>query len=1347
MRAWLAAAAVILLAAPAGAAAGTQFGAGIASPALGGDPGKLAVGDFNEDGSGDLAVATSYPTAGVDVLLGNGHGGFTKSGPLISGGAPDGIAVGDFNADGHQDLAVTDYNAGTVTVLLGDGRGHFTQAGPPIQVGSHTSQIVAGFFNPGQPEGLAVLESGGIALLDGDGKGGFTADLNSPLTAVASPVALAGDYLGGTGATDLVAAGQDGTVTVLRNSGSGTFTPLTPVPSGVPVGRATPEAITTGDFNGDSLSDVAIGFSDGEVSVLLNTGMGVLSPAPGGAVKANPDGLQITSLAAGDVSGDGATDLVAADYWQGGPGLIYNSVAVLIGDGHGGLSPAPGSPYRTGGIVDAVATGRFIGNGLQVAAADGNTCDGYVVDVLQNQGPNGPSPATGSLADGCRIYASASGSSLSATAGVPFSGNVAHIADSEYSAGYTATITWGDGATSSGTVTAAYPPAFDVSGAHTYAREGTYTITAKVTKTAGTGAGLTMTATSTIAVGPPGYGACSKGDEAGNIRIQGIEVTQGVQTNAFPDDQNGCGLAPGFTGLHPSAAYPSGSEWGADGTVRFVRLVDGRKTVVRVYAAAAPGHGARPPITARLYGYRNGALIASTPVDANPQAPDNGMQAPPLVSGPPTWAERTAATGVFVFTLPSAWTSGNLTLVVEINPSDAVPSVPECAGCGADDVFTLGPIHFTPVRPVFVRSPEVIVQGETIPPPGLVFHGLHSVLPVADGSLRTPTSHYDAVGVESAAEVCNGGDITANLLPQWASQQTYGSGASVNRAEAIYGGDQTTSGSQSDCQAGVTQPGVGWQGGYTAIPLPGNNVYAVSAANRGLTSVSHEFFHSLGLPHAGHNCFNGGEASQSGATWPPEDQGYLQGIGTDVFGFSAATDSYPTIAPPSPDAPIGQQVFDLMSYCIATRTGTTPANLQQQLADWHIWEQIVWISPRTWDALVDRLVLPGAHARDSSRAGTAGAAQHVLRVVALPGSPPVLDAFPGPGTPSPSGSPSGYTLQATGAGGRVIVTVPMSAQTVHREFGPSGLILTAEVPSAGVTALSLTSGGHVIARRTRPASPPRVTLLLPGRRTAARCRPRACTLAVRWRTRGGGSSRAASIDVSTDRGRTWHTVFFGPNRGAFQLPDAMIPASREARVRVRVTDGFDEARAVSATFVSEGSPPEVSILSPVPHQRIAADGSLYLSGTATDDAGRAIARSRLRWYLGSRLLGSGTSISPGGLPAGPERIRLVARDAQGRTTTASVVIGVLAERPQFLVLAVPATASPAARRVPLRVSTLAPATLTVTGGAGVTTRRVAVDRRVQAVVVTVRPGRTPLRLRLRLASGRLQTLLSAVVLR
>lgn len=106
------------------------------------------------------------------------------------------------------------------------------------------------------------------------------------------------------------------------------------------------------------------------------------------------------------------------------------------------------------------------------------------------------------------------GQPVSATEGPGFSGAVASFTNTDHSttpASYAATIDWGDGsATSAGTVTAVSgtPGSFTVSGGHTYAEAGTYTIHVTVaggddptTSASGSGTATVAEATITVSAG------------------------------------------------------------------------------------------------------------------------------------------------------------------------------------------------------------------------------------------------------------------------------------------------------------------------------------------------------------------------------------------------------------------------------------------------------------------------------------------------------------------------------------------------------------------------------------------------------------------------------------------------------------------------------------------------------------------------------------------------------------------------------------------------------------------------------------------------------------------------------
>jgi len=82
-------------------------------------PISMVVGDFNGDGKPDLAVANMYLDNDLNVYLGKGDGTFIQmavSPP--AGDSPGYMASGDFNGDGTTDLAVTNGGNSMVTILL-----------------------------------------------------------------------------------------------------------------------------------------------------------------------------------------------------------------------------------------------------------------------------------------------------------------------------------------------------------------------------------------------------------------------------------------------------------------------------------------------------------------------------------------------------------------------------------------------------------------------------------------------------------------------------------------------------------------------------------------------------------------------------------------------------------------------------------------------------------------------------------------------------------------------------------------------------------------------------------------------------------------------------------------------------------------------------------------------------------------------------------------------------------------------------------------------------------------------------------------------------------------------------
>jgi hypothetical protein len=209
----------------------------------------LAAADLNADGKTDLVTAHGYD---LNVLIGNGTGGFAPRQPYAAGPSPVAVAIADFNGDAKLDLATANGNDNSLSLLLGTGTGIGTPMFTPhmtLRAGTGASGIVAGDFTGDGRADVATADKGAnnvgvrlndlawpaltaptLSVNDVSVVEGHTGTVNATFTvslSAASSQTISVDYF--TTATSSATAGVDyadaaGTLTFAPGQTSQTFT-------------------------------------------------------------------------------------------------------------------------------------------------------------------------------------------------------------------------------------------------------------------------------------------------------------------------------------------------------------------------------------------------------------------------------------------------------------------------------------------------------------------------------------------------------------------------------------------------------------------------------------------------------------------------------------------------------------------------------------------------------------------------------------------------------------------------------------------------------------------------------------------------------------------------------------------------------------------------------------------------------------------------------------------------------------------------------------------------------------------------------------------------------------------
>jgi len=349
-------------------------------------------GDVNGDGHAEVAVSES----GVAGLRGGVHVFYGKSSGLVakaSGRARDdqyfdqdttgvpgrsedsdnfgrATAFGDFNDDGCADLALgvpgENDRVGSVTILYGSRSGLTTTGVEVLGAGSFPS-------GPGT-DARGIGSDLVVADLDDDGVDDLAA------AAVLTPVDGAADA---------------GAVLVFYGTasglGGGSRQPdvLTRATPGVPGSPAVEDffgaPLAAGDFDGNGVSELAVGLSSGTggVQTLQRDSGGYGDPQP--AVIAT----RASALAAGDLNADGRDDLAVGDPDEGclecDEEYGYGSVTVFSGSADGLAGPGTKWTQDSSGVAGTAVPDDGFGYSLAIGPFDGDATDDLAVGTPSDE--------------------------------------------------------------------------------------------------------------------------------------------------------------------------------------------------------------------------------------------------------------------------------------------------------------------------------------------------------------------------------------------------------------------------------------------------------------------------------------------------------------------------------------------------------------------------------------------------------------------------------------------------------------------------------------------------------------------------------------------------------------------------------------------------------------------------------------------------------------------------------------------------------------------------------------------------------------------------------------------------
>ncbi len=669
-----------------------------------------------------------------------------------------------------------------------------------------------------------------------------------------------------------------------------------------------------------------------------------------------------------------------------------------------------------------------------------------------------------------------------------------------------------------------------------------------------------------------------------------------------------------------------------------VSLVQDKSTFVRVWATALLAE--TPNVEVILHGNRGGAALPGSPLESI--LPTKYVHRGLRVREP----EREHLDSSFNFLLPDDWTSGEVTLTAQINPSRTI------AERRYSNNTQRRVVTFTPSHPVCIKTVPVRTRGSGAwGPRSRQFHAgierFRTLWPISEVVVHSQSSDIAEI------ELCWTGGLIPLPYPCYGPYELSSDGSKVLTALSLR---RLTSNDVIGCRythwVGLVRSGAPpldkggrarTPGQYSWVRIRANYKFMTSSGSpfppQGIT-LAHELAHNFGQLHV--NCGAGNTDGSypycfdsCGAACP------CCGIGEtgarEAYGFDFLTQ---TVLPPdSVNSYMGYRDPRWVSSYHWERLltgrnavlGGEPAGVADGGVEgiggqeWLFVQGIVNEADRTGEIEFAYRFAPGLVSEanvdsmvEAQREQDGGLFDYILRLVDERGRPLSTERF------RLAASVGQEPLADTDDRGFAIV-LPWHART---------------------TTVRLVQDGETIATKSAGGSPPTVRVIEPNGGEVIGNR-----LVVRWEASDPDGIPLRPlyfiVQLSPDGGRTWQALTTNVTERELVIDPANdLPGGDNARIRVIATDGLNTAYDQSdSSFRVLNREPSVFIFHPEDGDVFAPGEQIFASGSGWDPEDGTLDGSALVWSIGSQdITRAGRQTLLPGLPPGTYRIRLYAND-------------------------------------------------------------------------------------------------------